>query len=288
MSGAADRTRLTVACAQLCSTTEPARNLALASDLVREAAGRGAQLVGLPEVVNLMQVNRKEAVAAARTEDEDESLAGFRALAEELGIWLHVGSLSLKIAGEERLANRGLLIDPKGAIRGRYDKIHMFDVDLEGGESYRESNGYRPGGHAELVETPWGGYGMSVCYDVRFPHLYRDLAKAGARMLAVPAAFTRKTGRAHWHVLLRARAIENGCFVLAPAQTGVHEDGRETYGHALIVAPWGEVLDDAGEEPGLAVAEIDLSEVDRVRSMVPSLSNDRPYDAPRRLGLAAE
>lgn len=280
--------RLTVAAAQLCSTTDPARNLTLAGDLVREAAAKGADLVGLPEVVNLMQVRRADAVAAAHHEADDPSLEEFRNLAAELGIWLHVGSLALRIEGEERLANRGFMIDPKGEIRGRYDKIHMFDVDLEGGESYRESNGYRPGDHAELVETPWGGFGMSVCYDVRFPHLYRDLAQAGAKLLAVPAAFTRKTGRAHWHILLRARAIENGCFLMAPAQCGDHEDGRETFGHALVVAPWGEVLADAGEEPGLALAEIDMAEVARVRGMVPSLSNDRDYARPRRVGLAAE
>ena len=280
--------RLTVAAAQLCSTTDPAENLKLASALVREAAGKGAHLVGLPEVVNLMQDRRKEAVAVTHFESDDPSLKGFRELASELGIWLHVGSLAVKVEGEDRLANRGFMIDPEGAIRGRYDKIHMFDVDLEGGESYRESNGYRPGDHAELVETPWGGFGMSVCYDVRFPHLYRDLAQAGAKILAVPAAFTRKTGQVHWHVLLRARAIENGCFLMAPAQCGDHEDGRKTYGHALIVAPWGEVLADAGEEPGMAIAEIDMGEVARVRGMVPSLSNDRDYARPQRLNLAAE
>jgi hypothetical protein len=280
--------RLKVACAQLCSTTDPERNVALVRDLVAEAAAKGAQLVGLPEVVNLMQVRRKEAVQVAHREADDPSLKAFREMAKEHGIWLHAGSLALKLEDDERLTNRGFLIDPEGRIRGRYDKIHMFDVDLEGGESYRESNGFRPGDHAELVQTPWGGYGMSVCYDVRFPHLYRGLAQAGASMLSVPAAFTRKTGQAHWHILLRARAIENGCFLFAPAQCGDHEDGRKTYGHALIVAPWGEVLADAGEDPGLAIAEIDLEEVERVRGMVPSLSNDRRYDPPRRLDLAAE
>jgi len=280
--------KLKIAAAQLCSTTDPAENLKLVDDLVRDAADKGAQLVGLPEVVNLMQVRRKEALAVTHTQADDPTLKAYRALAAELGIWLHAGSLALKLEDDERLTNRGFVIDPKGEIRGCYDKIHMFDVDLEGGESYRESKGYRPGDHAELVQTPWGGYGMSVCYDVRFPHLYRDLAKAGASILSVPAAFTRKTGQAHWHILLRARAIENGCYLMAPAQCGDHEDGRQTFGHALIVSPWGEVLADAGEGPGLAIADIDVGEVARVRSMVPSLSNDRDYTAPGQLDLAAE
>jgi len=208
-------------------------------------------------------------------------------LAQELGIWIHAGSLVIRLADDDRFANRGFLIDPTGLIQAQYDKIHMFDVDLANGESYRESNGFRPGTHATLAQTPWGGYGMAVCYDLRFPHLFRDLAKAGARILAVPAAFTRTTGQAHWHTLLRARAIENGCFVVAPAQCGDHEDGRKTYGHALIIDPWGEVLADGGEAPGVVTATLNLNRVSEVRGMVPSLNNDLPYDKPQEVALNA-
>jgi predicted amidohydrolase len=271
---------LTVGLVQMTSTTSVDRNIALADGLIREAAAAGAELVALPEVVNLMQVNRAESKKIAQTEAEDVTLAAYCALARELKIWIHAGSLVIRLEDDDRFANRGFLIDPEGEIRGRYDKIHMFDVDLANGESYRESNGFRPGDHAELAETPWGGYGMTVCYDVRFPHLYRDLAKAGARILAVPAAFTRTTGKAHWHTLLRARAIETGCFVIAPAQCGDHEDGRKTFGHALVVDPWGEVLADGGEEPGIVTAELNLARVDEVRGMVPSLGNDLPYAKP--------
>ncbi|HYD99546.1 MAG TPA: carbon-nitrogen hydrolase family protein, partial [Alphaproteobacteria bacterium] len=179
-----------------------------------------------------------------------------------------------------RVANRLFVIDPQGEIRARYDKIHMFDVDLAGGESYRESATFRPGEQAVLAQTPWGGLGMTVCYDLRFPHLYRALAQAGARLLAVPAAFTVPTGRAHWHVLLRARAIETGCFVIAPAQTGTHDAGRQTYGHSLIVDPWGEVLADGGGEPGFVTADLDLGRIDEARGMVPALRHDRPFAPP--------
>lgn len=277
MTGAPVRTHLRAACVQLTSTADPGRNVALAGERVRAAAADGAELVMLPEVVNLMQVRKRLAGEAVRPQAEDPSLKAFRALAGELGIWLHVGSLALAGSRDERFLNRGFLIGPDGAVRAHYDKIHMFDVDLEGGESYRESHAYRPGERCVVADTPWGGYGLAICYDVRFPHLFRAQAQAGARFLTVPAAFTRKTGRAHWHVLLRARAIENGCFVLAAAQCGDHEDGRETYGHALIVAPWGEVLADAGEEPGHAIADLDVSAVDRARAMVPSLGNDRSF-----------
>lgn len=286
MTGPARSDRLRAACVQLTSTTDPLRNIALASERVRAAAADGAELVMLPEVVNLMQIRRKDAIAAASPQADDPSLAAFRALAEELGIWLHVGSLALKLDDEERFANRGFLIGPDGLVRAHYDKIHMFDVDLTEGESYRESKAYRPGDRAVLADTPWGGYGMAVCYDLRFPHLFRGLAKAGARILTVPAAFTAKTGMAHWHVLLRARAIENGCFVLAAAQCGTHEDGRRTYGHALIVSPWGEVLADGGEEPGHVIADLDLTQVENCRSMVPSLANERSFAPPQLLGLA--
>jgi predicted amidohydrolase len=186
----------------------------------------------------------------------------------------------IRLPDEDRFANRGFLINPDGEITARYDKIHMFDVDLAHGESYRESNGFRPGDRATLAETPWGGYGMAVCYDVRFPHLFRDLARAGARILAIPAAFTRTTGQAHWHSLLQARAIENGCFVIAPAQCGDHEDGRKTFGHSLIIDPWGKILGDGGEKPGVIRATLDISRVDEVRAMIPSLNNDLPYEKP--------
>ena len=217
---------LTVGLVQMTSTTSIDQNIKISSDLIRQAAAQGSELVALPEVVNLMQRDRSQSSKVAALDSEDASLAAYKALAQELGIWIHAGSLVIRLADDDRFANRGFLIDPTGLIQAQYDKIHMFDVDLANGESYRESNGFRPGTHATLAQTPWGGYGMAVCYDLRFPHLFRDLAKAGARILAVPAAFTRTTGQAHWHTLLRARAIENGCFVVAPAQCGDHEDGR--------------------------------------------------------------
>ncbi len=274
------RDSLTVGLVQMTSTTSVERNIEISSRYIRDAAEQGAELVALPEVVNMMQRDRTQSSRIAAIEARDASLAAYRALARELGIWLHVGSLAIMLEDDPRFANRGYLIDPQGEIQGKYDKIHMFDVDLANGESYRESSGFRPGERAVVVETPWGGYGMAVCYDVRFPHLFRDLAKAGARILAVPAAFTRTTGQAHWHTLLRARAIENGCFVIAPAQCGDHEDGRKTFGHALAIDPWGEILADGGTEPGIVVTTLDLKRVAEVRGMVPSLDNDRPYAKP--------
>lgn len=271
---------LKVGLIQFTATPSIERNIALTAALIREAAAAGAELVALPEVSNLMQRRRSLANEVVSLEEHDSALLAWRDLAAELGIWLHVGSMVVRLADDERFANRGILIDADGAIRARYDKIHMFDVDLEGGESYRESSGFRPGDRAVLVDTPWGGYGMTICYDLRFPHLYRLLAQAGARILAVPAAFTRQTGAAHWHTLLRARAIETGCFVLAPAQTGDHDDGRKTYGHSLVVAPWGEVLADGGEAPGILLADLDLEQVDAARGKVPSLSHERPIAAP--------
>ncbi|MCC5885663.1 MAG: carbon-nitrogen hydrolase family protein [Gammaproteobacteria bacterium] len=265
---------------QFTATPSIERNIALTEALIREAASAGAELIAMPEVSNLMQRRRSLANEVVSLEEHDSALLTWRDLAAELDVWLHVGSMVVRLPDDERFANRGILIDADGAIRARYDKIHMFDVDLEGGESYRESSGFRPGDRAVIVDTPWGGYGMTICYDLRFPHLYRMLAQAGARILTVPSAFTRQTGEAHWHTLLRARAIETGCFVLAPAQTGDHEDGRKTYGHALVVAPWGEVLADGGEAPGVLLADLDLNEVDRARGKVPSLSHDRPITPP--------
>lgn len=264
------------ACVQMNSGVEIAGNIEQANGLIRQAHAAGAQIVGLPEVSNLCQRRRKAALDTAREEAEEPALAAWRALADELDIWLLTGSLVVKV-GPETLVNRSYMIAPDGRIAAKYDKLHMFDVDLAGGESYRESALFAAGDRAVMVDTPWGGAGMTICYDMRFPQLYRALAKAGANMIWVPAAFTRTTGRAHWHVLLRARAIETGAFILAPAQCGDHEDGRSTYGHALIVSPWGEVLADAGEKPGFVMAELALDQVAQARQMIPSLKHDRDF-----------
>ncbi len=275
-----------IACVQVTSGVRIADNIEKTETLIRAAAADGARLVGLPEVVNLMQVRRKPAMEEAQTEAKEPALAAYKALARELGIWIHVGSLVIKLEDDTRFANRAFLIDDGGTVVATYDKIHMFDVDLEGGESYRESEGFRPGSQAVVAETPWCRYGLSVCYDLRFPHLYRALAHAGAQVLSIPAAFTRTTGQAHWHTLIRARAIENGCFAVAPAQCGDHEDGRQTFGHALIVAPWGEVLADGGTDEGFIAADLDLSLVDKARAMVPAIHNDRDFAAPLAARLA--
>jgi predicted amidohydrolase len=271
--------RFTVACVQITCGQDPAANLAATSAWVREARSAGANLIATPEVSNVMGLRRREMAALARPESEDPSVAGYRGLAAETGAWLLAGSLVLRGA-EDKLVNRSLLIDPRGEIAARYDKIHMFDVEVPDGQSYRESRAYQAGGRAVTAELPWGRLGMTVCYDMRFPYLYRALAKAGADFLSIPSAFTRFTGQAHWHVLLRARAIETGCFVIAPAQCGDHEGGRETYGHSLIVAPWGEVLGDGGTAPGITLAEIDPAEIAKARAMIPALDHDRDYAAP--------
>lgn len=278
--------KLSVACVQLTSTTKIEENIAISTALIREAHAKGAQLIALPEVVNLCQRRSELALAAARPADAEPALAAYRALADELKTWLLVGSLAIKLPGDSRLANRSFLIDSAGSIVASYDKIHMFDVNLANGETFRESRTYRPGDRAVVAPTPWGPLGMTVCYDVRFPYLYRSLAHAGARMIAVPSAFTRRTGEAHWHILLRSRAIETGCFVFAPAQCGDHEDGRKSYGHSLVVGPWGEVLADGGEEPGVVLATLDFAQVEKARSMIPSLSHDRTYPAPELCGGA--
>ena len=271
-----------VACVQLTSDRDPERTFPAADALVREAAAAGASLVMTPEVTPMLEPRGRLVLEKVRPEAADEWLPRYRSLARETGAWLLLGSMAVRV-DEARCANRSLLIDSEGMIVARYDKIHMFDVDLEGGESYRESRRYRPGGEAVIADTPWGRVGMTVCYDMRFPSLYRDLAQAGADYLTVPSAFARPTGRAHWHVLLRARAIETGCFVFAPAQCGEHAEGRKTYGHSLIVDPWGEVLADGGEEPGVVMAEIDPARVREARRMVPSLGHDRPYTPPGKL-----
>ena len=277
----ANPTHLDIALVQYCATTSIARNIALAAPLIRDAAATGATLVCLPEVANLMQRDRAAALKEAQAEADEPALAAWRGLAVELGIWLHLGSLVVRLPDDARFANRAFLIDPAGKIRARYDKIHMFDVNLDDGEQIRESRGFRPGSNAVLVDMPWGGYGLSICYDLRFPYLYRGLAQAGADVLSVPAAFTRQTGEAHWHTLLRARAIENGCFVIAAAQCGDHEDGRRTFGHSLVVDPWGVVLADGGTEPGVTTARLDFSQVARARDRVPSLQHDRAINLTR-------
>ncbi|MBV9860297.1 MAG: carbon-nitrogen hydrolase family protein [Alphaproteobacteria bacterium] len=274
----------TAACIQFTAGRDWEPNSQVVADLVRRARDGGADLIMTPEVTNFIESGRGRR-DKARREAEDPFLAGLRELARETGAWLLAGSLVIDPAGEpgaaaDRLANRSFLIDAAGAIVARYDKIHMFDIDLPGGESYRESNAYRPGSATVVAETPWGRLGMSVCYDVRFPQLYRALAQAGAEFLAVPSVFTVPTGRAHWHVLLRARAIENGCFVFAPAQWGEHAGGRKSYGHSLIVDPWGEVLADGGEEVGIVSARIDPARIEEARRMVPSLRHDREFTPP--------
>jgi predicted amidohydrolase len=228
-------------------------------------------------MTNILAANAQQLFAATNDENSDASLAAFRDLAKRLGIYVHVGSLAIKIL-PDKCANRAFLIDPQGEIVARYDKIHMFDVDLANGESYRESSRYRPGEQAKVADLPWGRLGITICYDLRFPALYRALAEAGASMLAIPSAFTKQTGEAHWHVLMRARAIENGCFVLAAAQGGLHEHGRSTYGHSLIVDPWGRVLAEGGTDPGVVMAEIDPAEVAAARSKVPSLQHGRRFE----------
>ena len=269
------------ACVQTSSQLDMDANLEAASALVRDAADNGAQMVLMPENVSLMGTNREQALAMAMPEARHKALPVFTELAREKGVWLMVGSLSVRLdeagGGEDMLANRSLLISDQGEIMARYDKIHMFDVNIEGGESHRESETYRPGAHAVVAATPWGGLGMTICYDLRFPYLYRSLAQAGAHFLSVPSAFTRVSGRAHWHVLLRARAVETGCYIFAPAQCGDHANDRQTYGHSLIIDPWGKILAEAGESPCVIAADIDPSRVAAVRAMIPSLEHDRKF-----------
>jgi predicted amidohydrolase len=261
---------------QLRTGLRPEPSLEQATALIRDAVAQGAQYVQTPEVSNMMQQNRTALFELLKPEAEDGSLKAYRALARELGIHLHIGSLAV-LATPDRAANRSFLIGPDGALIASYDKIHMFDIDLGNGESYRESANYQPGETALIADLPWGRLGMTICYDLRFPSLYRALAESGASFLAIPSAFTRPTGEAHWHVLMRARAIENGCFVFAAAQGGKHENKRETYGHSLIVAPWGEVLAEGGTDPGFVMADIDPAKVDEARRKVPSLQHGRRF-----------
>lgn len=255
---------------------DPERNAAHLVDAIGRAKAEGADMLFTPEMSGLLDRDRRRSAAAVQGQDTDAVLAAVREAAAKAGLWVHLGSLALTGGADGRLSNRGFVIDAEGAIRATYDKIHLFDVDLPTGERWRESDAYAPGSRAVLVETPWGRLGLSVCYDLRFPDLYRALSDAGAVLLSVPAAFTVPTGKAHWHVLLRARAIEAGAFVIAAAQTGVHEDGRETFGHSLAIDPWGEVLLDMGEAPGLGFVDLDLGAVAAVRARVPALAHRRP------------
>lgn len=268
---------LRVALVQMCSGRDVARNMRDATALIREAKSGGASYVQTPEVTTLMELEPERLFAAAEPERANAALQQFADLAKELKIWLHIGSMVVK-ASDAKLANRSFLISPTGEVTARYDKIHMFDVDLPNGEVYRESANYEPGSRAVVAGLPWGGLGFSICYDLRFPYLYRALAHGGASFLAVPAAFTRLTGEAHWVTLLRARAIEAQCFVFAAAQGGLHEHGRETFGHSLVVSPWGQVLAEGGVHPSVIFADIELGMIEDVRSRVPSLRHDRVFD----------
>ena len=262
---------------QMRAGLSPAANLDDAARMISEAKSAGADYAQTPEMTNLLAANREQLFATIVEEERDASLAAYRELARKLGMFIHVGSMAIKVS-HDKAANRSFLITPQGDIAARYDKIHMFDVDLGNGESYRESRNYSPGEQAVISSLPWGVLGLTVCYDLRFPALYRALAEAGATMLAIPSAFTKPTGEAHWHVLMRARAIDNGSFVLASAQAGKHESGRETYGHSIIVDPWGRVLAEGGTEPGVIMAEIDPAQVTKARSKVPSLQHGRRFE----------
>ncbi|WGW04623.1 carbon-nitrogen hydrolase family protein [Tropicibacter oceani] len=274
-----------VALLQTCSSDDPSANLAMVQGMLRDASGQGAQMALMPEVVNCVSMDRAHQADVLRSEGEDPFLAGVQAEARALGLWVLIGSLAQRAEPPEtRFVNRSFVIDDQGHIAARYDKMHMFDVQVTETETYRESSGYAPGARAVLAQTPWAMLGLSVCYDIRFAYLYRALAKAGADILTVPAAFSPGTGPAHWQPLLQARAIETGCFVLAPAQTGTHAArsgrARSTHGHSMIVSPWGEVLLDAGTSPGVFVADLDLNQVQEARRKVPSLTHDRVFEGP--------
>jgi predicted amidohydrolase len=272
--------KLRVALIQTRTPADQAAALAQTAPLIRQAAEAGAQLILTPEGSNLLQRDRPKMLQVMRRLEDDLFVQSVCALAEELHVWILIGS-ALVDNGAGKAANRAVLIGADGAIVQTYDKVHMFDVDLPSGERYRESSLYEPGGEARLAHTPWGLLGLTICYDMRFPQLFRALAKAGAKIIAVPAAFTRPTGEAHWEVLLRARAIENGAFVLAPAQGGQHEDGRGTWGRSIAIDPWGRILAQAkGDEPGVVIADLDLDEVERTRAAIPSLVNERVFDGP--------
>jgi len=276
-------TTLPIALIQTRTPASPEAGLAHVEPLIRQAAAGGAKFILTPEATNFLIRDPAARAAALTADEQDQVVTGLKALAKELGVWLLIGSAIVKSghAGDDRAANRSLLIDDTGAVVATYDKLHVYDVDLPTGERWRESAAVRPGEQAVLAETPWGGLGLTICYDIRFPQLYRALAKAGAKMIAVPAAFTVPTGEAHWEVLLRARAIETGAYILAPAQAGEHEDGRRTWGRSTVVAPWGEVIAKLDhDEPGVLFATLDFDAVDKARNAVPQLTHDRDFLLP--------
>lgn len=268
--------RFRAALVQMCSGRNVKRNIELAETLIRDAAAAGAQYIQTPEATTLMEVDPERLLKETKSQEEDIGLQKFRKLALELQIWLHIGSIPIKNSSQ-KISNRSFLLSPEGRIVAHYDKIHLFDVDLVQGESYRESRNYSPGDSAVIADLPWARIGLTICYDLRFPHLYRSLVKKGANILSVPSAFTKYTGEAHWQILLRARAIECQAFVLAAAQGGLHEHGRETYGHSLIISPWGQILAEGGKEPSFILHDLDMQSVDNVRTNMPSLSHDRSF-----------
>jgi predicted amidohydrolase len=270
---------------QITSSDSPTENLELLQQLIAEAAANGAGFVLTPEVTNCVSLSRVHQQEVLSREEDDPNLAALRQTCTKYGIWLSIGSFGVKTDDPDgRFANRQFLISPQGDVIARYDKIHMFDVEVTPEETFRESDGYRPGDQAVVAKTPFATLGLTICYDLRFPHLHRALAKAGAEILIAPAAFSPVTGAAHWHALLQARAIETGCYVLAAAQTGVHKTSRgaqrKTYGHTLVVAPWGEILVDAGAAPGITYVDLDMEKVAEARRRVPSLTHDRKFDGP--------
>ena len=273
-----------VAALQLCASDDPVANLELTISMVQRAAEAGAQFIATPEVTNCVSSSRRRQIEVLALQEDDQTLSAMCAAAARFGVWISVGSLALKLPDDDRFTNRSFMIDPSGQIIAQYDKIHMFDVTLSETEQYRESDGYRAGGHAVIADIEFGKIGMTICYDIRFPHLYRGLAKSGASILLIPAAFAQPTGRAHWEVLLRARAIETGCFVIAAAQTGEHQTTqgrpRKTYGHSMIVSPWGEIMADAGEDQGIIYADLDLSLVESTRARVPSILSNQTFSEP--------
>jgi predicted amidohydrolase len=273
-----------VAALQLCASDDPVANLAHTLSMVQQASEAGAQFIATPEVTNCVSSSRRRQNKVLALQENDQTLAAMCTAAARFGVWISVGSLALKLPDDDRFTNRSFMIDPSGQIVAQYDKIHMFDVTLSETEQYRESDGYRAGDHAVIADTAFGKIGMTICYDIRFPHLYRGLAKSGASILLIPAAFAQPTGRAHWEVLLRARAIETGCYVIAAAQTGEHQTSqrrpRKTYGHSMIISPWGEIMADAGEDQGIIYADLDLSLVESTRARVPSILSKQSFSEP--------